>query len=112
MILQKSEVTIDDATGPKLRLSSAAAKQPELLEGLPFYDWSIRHSVAKWITTFNNVIDLLQKNGQPFPLFDYEHMLFNELRRHKQVWIKKATGLGITEFMLRYRHGSAFVIQK
>jgi hypothetical protein len=42
------------------QLSSAAAKQPELLEGLPFYDWSIRHSVAKRITTFNNVIGLLQ----------------------------------------------------
>ena len=29
-------------------------------------------------------------------------MVFETLRKHKHVWIKKATGLGITEFMLRY----------
>src|SRR5690348_9592742 len=36
------------------------------------------------------------------PLFDYERLVFNELERHKHVWILKATGLGITEFILRY----------
>ena len=35
-------------------------------------------------------------------MFDYERLLFNTLENHKHVWIKKATGLGITEFMLRY----------
>jgi late competence protein required for DNA uptake (superfamily II DNA/RNA helicase) len=29
-------------------------------------------------------------------------MLFDTLRSNKYVWIKKATGLGVTEFMLRY----------
>lgn len=29
-------------------------------------------------------------------------MLFDHLQQHKHIWIKKATGLGITEFMLRY----------
>ena len=29
-------------------------------------------------------------------------MLFDTLQQHKHVWIKKATGLGVTEFMLRY----------
>jgi hypothetical protein len=36
------------------------------------------------------------------PLFDYERMLFDTLQSNKHVWIKKATGLGVTEFMLRY----------
>ena len=36
------------------------------------------------------------------PLFDYEQMLFDTLQSNKHVWIKKATGLGVTEFMLRY----------
>ena len=53
-------------------------------------------------TDFNHVIGLPQKNGQELPLFDYERLLFNTLENHKHVWIKKATGLGITEFMLRY----------
>ena len=51
---------------------------------------------------FNHVIGLPRKNGQEFPLFDYERLLFNTFENHKHVWIKKATGLGITEFMLRY----------
>ena len=29
-------------------------------------------------------------------------MLYDTLQKHKLVWIKKATGLGITEFVLRY----------
>ena len=36
------------------------------------------------------------------PLFDYEQEIYNALQETKYVWIKKATGLGITEFMLRY----------
>jgi hypothetical protein len=37
-----------------------------------------------------------------FPLFNYEQLLYDTLQKQKHVWIKKATGLGITEFMLRY----------
>jgi terminase large subunit-like protein len=35
-------------------------------------------------------------------LFDYEQLLFDTLQNNKHIWIKKATGLGVTEFMLRY----------
>ena len=79
-----------------------SSNQFEQLRGLPFYDWSIDRGVSNRITIFNNVIGLPQKNGRPMPLFDYEQMLFNTLQQHKHVWIKKATGLGVTEFMLRY----------
>lgn len=36
------------------------------------------------------------------PLFDYEQLLYDELQQHKHILIKKVTGLGVTEFMLRY----------
>ena len=36
------------------------------------------------------------------PMFDYEKLLFGALQEHKHIWILKATGLGITEFFLRY----------
>ena len=52
--------------------------------------------------SFNHAIGLPQKNGVAYPLFDYEQMLFDTLQTNKHVWIKKATGLGVTEFMLRY----------
>ncbi len=43
-----------------------------------------------------------KKDTVRFPLFDYEWLLFDTLQQYKHVWIKKATGLAITEFMLRY----------
>jgi len=42
------------------------------------------------------------KDGVEKPLFDYERKIFEALQSHKHVWIKKATGLGITEYFLRY----------
>ncbi|MGC1133463.1 MAG: hypothetical protein WA941_11610, partial [Nitrososphaeraceae archaeon] len=53
---------------------------------------------------FNHAIGLprKQENGRTYPLFHYEQMLYNELQQHRHLWIKKATGLGVTEFMLRY----------
>ena len=99
-------------------------KPLEQLKGLPFYAWQNSenisdfnhaigssssypksHNVSKserLSITFNDAVGLPQKDGQPMPLFDYEQLLFNELQSHKHVWIKKATGLGITEFILRY----------
>ena len=73
-------------------------EQPKLLQGLPFYNF--QNSLdAK---TFNHTIGLPRKNGLEFPLFDYEQLLYSTLQKHKHLWIKKATSLGITEFMLRY----------
>jgi hypothetical protein len=48
---------------------------------------------------------LPQKDGIDKPLFDYEGIIFDYLVTHdsntnKHLWIKKATGLGISEFML------------
>jgi hypothetical protein len=51
---------------------------------------------------FNHAIGLPRKDGKEYPLFDYELSLFNSLNEHKHIWIKKASGLGITEFILRY----------
>lgn len=34
--------------------------------------------------------------------FDYERELYEDLTRYKKVWVKKATGLGITEFFTRW----------
>jgi hypothetical protein len=67
---------------------------------LPNYNKSCNSTTTS--ITFTHANGLPQKNGQTFPLFDYEQLLYNELQQHKHIWIKKATGLGITEFMLRY----------
>jgi hypothetical protein len=62
---------------------------------------------------FNHIIGLPQKNGVDRPLYDYEGIIFDSLvtqngndnyfsSGNKHIWIKKATGLGISEFMLRF----------
>jgi hypothetical protein len=72
-----------------------------------FRIWNIKeHKVADTITNgdfcFNHIIGLPNKNAQEKPFFDYEKTVFDTLQQHKHIWIKKATGLGITEFILRY----------
>ena len=86
------------------QLSITLTNQFELLKGLRFYNWSSTTSTnfTEGSSTFNHAIGLPQKSGQSYPLFDYEKLVFDTLQSHKHVWIKKATGLGITEFMLRY----------
>lgn len=58
---------------------------------------------------FNCIIGWPLKHGIRYPLFEYEKEVYDELIRRtgdisldKHVWIKKATGLGITEFVLRF----------
>src|SRR5580765_8785063 len=50
---------------------------------------------------FNDVIGLPKKEGRPLPIFDYEKDIVQKLLDHRNLWILKATGLGITELILR-----------
>ena len=111
MTLQNLNKILDKYEQQQLGIASTPSspqQQLELLKGLPFYtEWqaappSVQKEAQKSSLSFNHVIGLPRKNGQELPLFDYERLLFNTLENHKHVWIKKATGLGITEFMLRY----------
>jgi hypothetical protein len=58
---------------------------------------------------FNHIVGLPQKDGVDKPLYGYEGIIFDSLvtragntNYSKYLWIKKATGLGISEFMLRF----------
>jgi hypothetical protein len=78
---------------------------------------------SNYTCCFNHKIGLPQKNGVKHNLYPYEHLIFKELMRpepplppnqkagssvitertqYKHLWILKATGLGITEFFLRF----------
>jgi hypothetical protein len=50
---------------------------------------------------FNHIIGLPQKDCMYKPLFEYEQIIFDSLA-YKHLWIKKATGLDVSEFMLRF----------
>jgi hypothetical protein len=57
---------------------------------------------------FNHIVGLPQKDKNDKPLYDYEQIIFDALvtqngnANKKHLWIKKATGLGTSEFMLRF----------
>lgn len=50
---------------------------------------------------FNHRIGLPIKNGKEFPIFKYETDIVELLKKEKKIWIKKSTGLGISEIFLR-----------
>jgi hypothetical protein len=63
---------------------------------------------------FNHIIGLPTKDKMEKPMFNYEKLLYDSLLipyisnllqhtfKHKHLWVKKATGLGVTEFFLRF----------
>ena len=92
----------------------------ERLKDRSFWIWCQQQHKQEDIKTkgdccFNHIIGLPRKNGKvEKPLFDYERLLYDSLLipdfynplqhtfKQKHVWVKKATGLGVTEFFLRF----------
>jgi hypothetical protein len=82
----------------------------EMLQGKPFWNWNIEEHKQEDVKTngdccFNHIIGLPQKDGNDKAFYDYERIIFDSLVTHngnKHLWIKKATGLGVSEFMLRF----------
>jgi hypothetical protein len=84
------------------------------LSDLPFWIWDKEeHRQQAQLTNgnccFQHVVGLPIKDKKEYPLFDYEKILYDALMnsdssslfKNKHLWVKKATGLGVTEFMLR-----------
>ena len=80
------------------------------LQDKPFWIWDKQQHKLQGIKTdgdccMNHIIGLPQKDGTDKPLYDYEQLIFDSLvgnTASKHIWIKKATGLGVSEFMLRF----------
>ena len=90
----------------------------EILQNKPFWIWNIKEHKHEDIKTkgdccFNHIIGLPTKGRIEKPIYDYEKLLYDSLLvndysnilnhtfKHKHLWVKKATGLGVTEFFLR-----------
>jgi hypothetical protein len=100
----------------------AIQQQSRLFESLknkPFWIWNVEEHRREDIKTngdccYNHIIGLPSKNAIDKPLYGYEKIIFDSLvespldtqnhnaNHNKHLWIKKATGLGISEFMLRF----------
>ena len=90
----------------------------ERLQNKPFWIWNVEQHKLEDVRTdgdccFNHIIGLPTKEGEEKAIFDYEKILYDVLLdndfcnplkhtfKHKHLWVKKATGLGVTEFFLR-----------
>lgn len=79
----------------------------DLIKSKPFWIRDdARHTeerkLRKGNCCFNHIVGLPWKHGEQLPMFDYENELFDAFENHKYVWVLKATGLGVSEFSLRY----------
>jgi hypothetical protein len=97
----------------RISLVAIAQQQSKLFERLqnkPFWIWDQQQHKLEDIKTngdccFNHIIGLPQKDGADKALYDYEQIIFDSLitqNSNKHLCIKKATGLGVSEFMLRF----------
>ena len=83
---------------------------PEVLEelkGLPFWIWNKEEHRAIFNATsgnccFNHCLGLPVKNNKEYPIFDFQKLIFDALENSQNIWIKKARGIGVTTFMIRY----------
>jgi hypothetical protein len=88
----------------------------QVLKGKPFWIWDKEEHLRLATETneqccFNHIVGLPLKDydgiKKEHPLYDYEKLLYDSLLnvdgsfKDKHLWVKKATGLGVTEFMLR-----------
>ena len=78
----------------------------EILQNKPFWIWDKDQHIREDILTkgnccFNHIIGLPVKNGKEYPIFEYEKLIFDAIEQNQNIWVKKATGLGISEFFLR-----------
>jgi hypothetical protein len=110
----------------RLVQAQSEIEQNQLLQRLkdkPFWVWDQSKHKQEDVKTkgeccYNHIIGLPRKDGVEKSIFDYEKSLYDSLLfpefsnpskhnfkhkhfKHKHLWVKKATGLGVTEFMLR-----------
>lgn len=81
--------------------SSYLDKKINELEGTIKSDYWNKFKGLSFVA-FNDLIGLPEKKGVKKKMFQYELDLLQTLENEKHVWVKKATGLGITEFTLRW----------
>jgi hypothetical protein len=96
----------------RTRTDSISSDSISQLLGKPFWIWDKEEHLTEARASngnccFNHVVGLPQKDQVQHPMYDYEKLLYDSLMsndgsfKDKHLWVKKATGLGVTEFMLR-----------
>jgi hypothetical protein len=73
----------------------------DIFKGLEFYCWNTT-KLGIDSCCYTHLIGLPRdKNNVEHPLYDYEKNIIDILEKNKHLWVLKATGLGISELLLR-----------
>jgi hypothetical protein len=108
----KKRVTLETAVQQQSKISDRLCNKP-------FWIWDVKEHRLQDIKTkgnccFNHIVGLPTKDAIERPIYDYQKLLhdsslisefsnpLNHNFKHKHLWVKKATGLGVTEFFLRF----------
>jgi len=71
---------------------------PSITQGM--HDTRIQNPDTKYNCCLVDILGRPQKDGQDMPLMPYQKLLYKILHEHKQIWIKKSRGIGVTTFFL------------
>ena len=94
----------------KIKTSSSNIDNKDYLsifKDIPFWVWDQSSHKQEFIKSngnccFNHIIGLPVKNGIEHPIYDYELDVIDKIENNRNIWIKKASGIGATELILRY----------
>ncbi len=86
-------------------LLSEHANDLDIFLDKPFWIWDKKQHDKAFIETEGKCchVDILgrpQKDGQDYPIFDYEKLIFDAVENNDSVWILKSRGIGLSTFML------------
>ena len=78
-----------------------------IFQDKPFWIWDKEKHRQEFIKSngnccFNHIIGLPVKNSVEHPIYKYELDVVDKIENNRNIWIKKASGIGATELILRY----------
>ena len=85
------------------QIGTRSSSSLSILKGKVFWHWDKEQHTQEYLKTngqccFNHICGLPTKDGNEYPLFDYEKILYDSLLtnegsfKDKHLWVKKATG--------------------
>jgi len=88
-------------------LLSEHANDLDIFLGKPFWIWDEQEHNVRFKETNGRccAVDILgrpQKDGKDFPMFCYQHQIYDAIEQHQNIWILKSRGIGLTTFMIYY----------
>jgi len=74
----------------------------DIFLGKPYYCGDDKKRGMGHKCCFNHIIGLPTKLGIEHPIYDYELDVIDKIEHNRNIWIKKSSGIGCTELILRY----------